>query len=323
MKTSLEGQWIARTVNRITRMYFEEMKRAMERHELGNLTLATMVLIVLLVASCGALNTTSDGSSPPANSSNFTGQHVTIVGSSALLPLAAKAADLFRQQYPGVKFDVQGGGSGVGLSDVNSNKASIGDSDIYADPTLYPNPNLTDHIVCVTPMTIIVNPDVNITSLNTQQIINIYTGVTTNWKDVGGPNLPIVSLVKPSTSGTRALFDKYVLGTTAEVGQPVVDTSTVVVDTVAHTPGAIGYTSLSTINSTVGTVALDGVSATEENIQSGKYKFWGFEHMYTLDNGIDATTTFLSFMQTQQIQQLAVKLGYISASIVSPGTTQG
>ncbi len=170
--------------------------------------------------------------------------------------------------------DVQGGGSGVGLSAVNDNKANIGDSDIYADPTLYPNPNLTDHIVCITPMTLIVNPDVNITLLNTQQVINIYTGVTTNWKDVGGPDLPIVPLVKPTTSGTRALFDKYVLGTTAEVGQPVADTSTVVVDTIAHTSGAISYSSLSTINATVKTVALDGVSATAANIQSGKYKFW-------------------------------------------------
>ena len=312
MKISEEGHWIARTVNRLARTYFKGMKRAMERHELGTLTLVTMLVIVLLLGSCGALDNTPGSS---GNSTNFAGQRVQVVGSSALLPLATKAAALFQQQYPGVKMDVQGGGSSVGLKAVNDNKANIGDSDIYADPTLYSNPNLTDHIVCITPMTLIVNPDVNITSLNTQQVINIYTGVTTNWKDVGGPDLPIVPLVKPATSGTRALFDKYVLGTTAEGGQPVADTSTVVVDTVAHTSGAISYTSLSTINSTVETVALDGVSATAANIQSGKYKFWGFEHMYTLDNGIDATTTFLSFMQTQQIQQLAVNLGYISASI--------
>ncbi len=298
MKISEEGHWIAHTVNRLARTYFKEMKRAMERHELGTSTLVTMLVIVLLLGSCGALDNTSGSS---GNSTNFAGQRVQVVGSSALLPLATKAAALFQQQYPGVKMDVQGGGSSVGLKAVNDNKANIGDSDIYADPTLYPNPNLTDHIVCITPMTLIVNPDVNITSLNAQQVINIYTGITTNWKDVGGPDLPIVPLVRPTISGTRALFDKYVLGTTAEVGQPVVDTSTVIIDTVAHTSGAIGYSSLSTINATVKTVALDGVSATAANIQSGKYKFWGFEHMYTLDNGIDATTTFLSFMQTQQI----------------------
>jgi phosphate transport system substrate-binding protein len=247
---------------------------------------------------------------------------VTVVGSTALLPLAAKAADLFQQQYPGVKIDVQGGGSSVGLSAVNNNQANIGDSDIYADPSQYTNPDLTDNIVCITPMTIIVNPDVNITSLSTQQVINIYTGITKNWQDVGGPNLPIVPLVKPSASGTRALFDKYVLGTTAEVGQPVVDTSTVVVDTVTHTLGAIGYTAASTLDSAVQAVNLDGIGATAQNIQAGRYRFWGFEHMYTLDNGIDATTAYLDFMQTSQIQQLAVSLGYVSASAGSASSAQ-
>src|SRR5260370_10663515 len=81
----------------------KEMKRAMEQHELGNLTLATMVMVVLLLVSCGALDNTSNGSSPPANNStDFAGQRVHIVGSTALLPLATKAADLFHQQYPQV-----------------------------------------------------------------------------------------------------------------------------------------------------------------------------------------------------------------------------
>jgi phosphate transport system substrate-binding protein len=309
MKTPRKGRWIAPTFKRMAKTPFLE-----------NSTLATVLVVGLLLVSCGATDSAAGGngsSSPGNNGTSFTGQHVHIVGSSALQPLAAKAADLFRQQHPEVKIDVQGGGSGVGLSAVSNHQADIGDSDIYADPTEYPDPNLTDHIVCVTPMTMILNPEVNITSLTTQQIMNIYTGVTTNWRDVGGPNLPIVPLVKPTSSGTRALFDKYLLGTTTEVGQPVADASTIVVDTVAHTPGAIGYTSVATINSTIKAIDLDGVTATAQNIQSGKYRFWGFEHMYTLQNGINATTAYLDFMQTPQIQQLAVSLGYLSADTVS------
>ena len=325
VKTPGKGQWIASTAKTIARTYFKDMKRAMERHELGNSTLATMLFVILLVVSCGALDNSTGGStsSPPTNSgTDFTGQRVHIIGSSALQPLAAKAADLFHQRHPEVKIDVQGGGSITGLNAVTSRQSDIGDSDIYADPTLYPDPNLTDHIVCVTAMTLIVNPEVNITSLNTQQVINIYTGVTTNWKDVGGPNLAIVPLVKPTTSGTRALFDKYIMGGGQEMGQPVVDASTVVIDTVAHTQGAMGYVTTSLVNSTVKAIDLDGISATAQNLQAGKYRFWGFEHMYTLQNGINATTAYLDFMQTPQIQQLALNLGYISASSVSSSATQ-
>ncbi len=319
IKPPRKGRWIASTAKTITRMYFEDLKRAMERHELGNSTLATLLVVVLLLVSCGAVDNApgSNGSSPPSgNGTNFTGQHVHMVGSTALLPLAAKAADLFRQQHPELKIDAQGGGSITGLNAVNSHQADIGDSDIYADPTTYPDPNLTDHIVCVNVFTLMINPEINVSSLNTQQVINIFTGVTTNWKDVGGPNLPVVTIVRPTTSGTRALFEKYVLGGPEQGIPQSSDSSTAIVDAVAHTPGAIGYAAVTALNSTVKSISLNGVSANQQNIQNGTYSFWGFEHMYTLQNGINATTAFLDFMQTPQIQQLALQLGYISVNSV-------
>src|SRR5206468_2561828 len=189
-----KGRWIASTAKRIARTYFGDMKRAMERHELGNSTLATMLIVVILMMSCGGTNNAPGGNgslSPANNSTDFTGQRVHIVGSTALLPLAAKAVDLFRQQHPEVKIDAQGGGSITGLNSVTNHQADIGNSDIYTDPALYPDPNLTDHIVCVNVFTLMINPEVNITSLNTQQVIDIFTGATTNWREVGGPNLAI------------------------------------------------------------------------------------------------------------------------------------
>ena len=94
------------------------------------------------------------------------------------------------------------------------------------------------------------------------------------------------------------------------------DSSSAVLDAVAHTPGAIGYATSTIANSTVRTIAIDGVSPTTQNIQSGKYKFWGYEHMYTLDNGVDATSAFLDFMQSSQVQSLTQQLGYISVNAV-------
>jgi phosphate transport system substrate-binding protein len=311
METPRKGQWIACTVKRMARMSF-----------LGNSTLATILIVMLLLVSCGAVDNTAGGNGPSSSGNNgtdFTGQRVHIVGSTALLPLAAKAADLFHQQHPEVKIDAQGGGSVSGLNAVTSHQAEIGDSDIYADPALYPDPSLTDHIVSVNVFTLMTNPAVNISSLNTQQVINIFTGITTNWKEVGGPDLTITPIIRPTTSGTRALFDKYVIGGAQEIGIPQTsDSSTTIIDSVAHTPGAIGYVAVTSINPTIKTINLNGVSATEQNIKNGTYPFWGFEHMYTLQNGINATTAFLDFMQTSQIQQLAQQIGYIAVSDVQP-----
>jgi phosphate transport system substrate-binding protein len=276
---------------------------------------AALISLALLLVSCGTGNggdgASTIGSSSQQNSEGMSGR-VHIVGSTALLPLAAKAADLFHQQNPQVRIDVVGGGSVTGLEAVTTNQADIGDSDIYADPALYPDPNLTDHIVCAVAFTLIADPQLTFNSLNTQQIIDVFTGKITNWNSVGGPDLAITTVIRPATSGTRALFRKYILGGQSETGKPLTsDSSTSVLDEVAHTPGAIGYVTTTLVNPTVKALNIDGYAATQKNIQSGHYKFWGYEHMYTLQNGINATTAFLDFMQTPAIQQMALQLGYL------------
>jgi phosphate transport system substrate-binding protein len=280
----------------------------------------TLLSLAILLVGCGIPGTGAGGNG--TTNGDLSG-HIHIVGSTALLPLATQAADLFRQHHPGVEMDVEGGGSITGLRAVTNHQADIGDSDIYADPALYPDPNLTDHIVCVTMFTLILDPHIPLSSLTTQQIIAIFTGKGTNWKAFGGPDLPIVPIIRPATSGTRALFRKYVLGGAVESGHPLTtDSSTGVINAVAHTPGAIGYVTTVLVNPTVHAVGIDGVTATAQNIKAGRYKFWGYEHMYTLENGINATNSFLDFMLTTQAQRLAQKLGYLPASAIAGTAAQ-
>jgi phosphate transport system substrate-binding protein len=280
------------------------------------------LLVILMLASCGGPAATPASSGASSSSSQNTSDTATsgqvkVIGSTAMLPLVSKAADLFHQSHPNVQVNVAGGGSVAGLEAVTTNKADIGDSDIYADPSIYPDPNLTDHIICATSFVLIADPQINISSLTTQQIRDIFSGRISDWKDVGGPDLPIHPVIRPSSSGTRTLFEKYVLGGATENGNPLsTDSSSAVLDAVAHTSGAIGYVTSTVANSTVQTLAIDGISPTTQNIQSGKYKFWGYEHMYTLQNGVDNTTAFLDFMQSPQVQSLAQQLGYISVDAV-------
>jgi phosphate transport system substrate-binding protein len=77
--------------------------------------------------------------------------------------------------HPQVQIEVRGGDSTVGLGAVTSQQADIGDSDIYANRALYPNPDLTDHIICIIPNAMIVNPAIPVKSLTQQQIIDIFS----------------------------------------------------------------------------------------------------------------------------------------------------
>lgn len=245
--------------------------------------------------------------------------HIRVDGSTALQPLVTKAATLFQEMHPQVHIDVSGGGSLTGLNDLTSRKVDIGDSDVYADPATYPDPNLTDHLVCVIPFTIIVS-GVKVYSLTREQLIDIFTtGKYTNWDQLPGldlPNLRIVPIVRPPTSGTRATFRRYVLGGRDELSNlTTVDSSQTLVKVVAHTPGAIGYLAASVLDPQVHTISIDGYTATLQNIESGHYTDWSYEHMYTLNvaNGslVDA---FLNFMLTSQVQQQAIALHYIAVS---------
>lgn len=275
-----------------------------------------MLFCLLTFIMCGCLN-------QQTSASNLSG-HLLVIGSTALQPLTSAAAALFDQQHPGSHIVVQGGGSLSGLNAVTGHKADIGDSDVYADPAVYPDPNLTDHIVCVIPFTMIINPDVSISSLTTQQLIDIFsTGKYHNWQQLGGPDLPIVPVVRPDTSGTRATFRKYILGGRDENGELLqTDSSLTVRATVAHTPGAIGYLALSVLNSSVKAIAIDGQMATPQNIENGTYAYWGYEHMYTLGDDNPLLSAYLDFMLTPQIQQLAQKMGYIPiANMKLPSAT--
>ena len=281
----------------------------------GSVSLLFSLVIILVLTGC----TSSLGTQTP-----LTG-HLTVQGSTALQPLATAAAALFHKQKPQVHIDVEGGGSLFGLKAVTSHQADIGDSDVYADPAVYPDPNLTDHIVCVIPFTMVVGPGVTVNNLTQNQIIDIFsTGKIRNWKDVGGKDLPIVPVVRPITSGTRAIFRRYILGGRDEIGTLLrTDSSTAVRDTVAHTPGAIGYLALSVLNPSVHALAIDGQLPTQANIEGGHYSFWSYEHMYTLGDSNPVLAAFLDFMLVPTVQQLAQKLSYIPIANMKLPTAVG
>jgi phosphate transport system substrate-binding protein len=254
--------------------------------------------------------------SPSDPSSSSLSGHLLVVGSTALQPLTTVAASLFQKDHPQVHIEVRGGGSLFGLDAISNQQTDIGESDVYADPALYPDPNLTDHIVCIVPFTLIVNLDVSttLTSLRQEQITAIFaTGKLQNWSELGGPNLPIVPVVRSDPSGTRASFVKYVLGGMHEQKHALpAGSSKLMLQTVADTPGAIGYLGLAYLDASVRPLAINGQNATPEAIATGTYAFWGYEHMYTMSNNHKpAIDAFLQFMLSATIQEQAKRLGYI------------
>ena len=141
-------------------------------------------------------------------------------GSSALQPLVEQVSTKFMAdaKYSGITVQVQGGGSGTGLTQVAGGQAQIGNSDIFAeekftDADAALAKDLVDHQVAVVAMATVVNKDVTVDNLTKAQLVDIFTGKVTNWKDLGGADEKITIVNRPSSSGTRKTFEKYALGT--------------------------------------------------------------------------------------------------------------
>lgn len=288
------------------------------------LTVAGMT--ATMAVGCGSLsNETSDNAADTnteSSDSSLSGT-ITAAGSSALKPLADDAADSFLNDHPDVSITIDAGGSGEGLKQVSEGTVDIGNSDVAAEDKLDETAakELVDHQVCVVTMAPIVNKDVaeaGVKSLTKEQLISIFTGKTTNWKDVGGPDEDIVLVTRPESSGTRATFQKYALDGNEEASNTSMETddSGVLLTNVKSTNGAIGYVALSYLTGDAGveTVAIDDVEPTLENTYSGKYPVWTFEHMYTKGEPNEVTKAFLDYITGDEYGTQMEKLGYGVAS---------
>ncbi len=139
-----------------------------------------------------------------------------------------------------------------------------------------------------------------------------------------GSNNDIVVVSREDGSGTRGAFieltgiqEKDTSGnkvdkTTEEA--TVVNSTSVVLTSVAGNKNAIGYISLGSLNDTVKAVNVDGATATIDNIKSGTYKVFRPFNIATKANPNELVQDFISFILSSDGQAIVEDNGYISSS---------
>lgn len=241
------------------------------------------------------------------------GNSITAVGSSAMQPLVEAAGELYSADHPGEFINVQGGGSGTGLSQVQSGAVNIGNSDLFAEEKSGVDANeLIDHKIAVVGIAPIVNKGVGIDDISSKDVIRIFTGQVTNWKDLGGNDQEIVVINRAAGSGSRHTFEQWGLNHAESIPAQEQDSTGMVKQIVSTTPGAISYVSFYYLSDDIQPLSIDHIQPTDENVMNNQWKIWSYEHMYTKGEPEGLTKDFIDFVLSDEVQESIVpQLGYI------------
>ncbi|MEC3973775.1 PstS family phosphate ABC transporter substrate-binding protein [Amycolatopsis sp. H20-H5] len=264
-------------------------------------TLLTGVLVAALLIPGPAAQGSTDASIRCARGT------VAIKGSSAFTPIIDTIAGVYRRSCAGATITVTSTGSINGVHEFTTEQGRDSHNVLGVLSDGKPSENVPDleaHAIAVIVYSMVVNRDTGIDGLTLEQVRGIYTGQYRDWQQLrSGPSLPIRIVSRGQESGTRATFERKVLGhpetilssdsclsPERAIQAPVIrcerSSAAQQLDQIAATPGAIGYSDTPAVKadiargSRISSVPLDGRYPDVSTISAG-FPFWTVEYLYT------------------------------------------
>ncbi len=243
---------------------------------------------------------------------------VVLEGSTTVLPIAQRAAEVFMDAHKDADLSVRGGGSGVGIASILDGSCDIADASRSIEPAEIKEgkkrgKNILPTVIAMDGIAPIVNPSNPVRGLTKEQIRDIYTGKYSNWSEVGGPDEKIVVVSRDSSSGTFEAFTELVLNKEKVRPDAILQASNqAVATTVSGAPGAIGYVGLGYLSPRLKALAVDGVVASKATVHSRKYPVSRPLYMYTNGRPKGVVRRFLDFVRSKEGQKIVEEEGFVA-----------
>ncbi len=288
----------------------------------------SLVAIVMLALAAGCTGSENAKVATPetADTPASTGQRETlsVSGSTTVLPIVQKAADTYMTTHNNADIQVAGGGSGVGIQAIGKKTVDIGMSSRELKASeMETSPNLIITTVAQDGIAVVVNPKNGIESISLDDVAGIYLGTITKWSEISpaamtGTSDTIVVIGRDSASGTRSYFDEEILKKQTPAPTMLEKNSNgAVLQTVAQTPGSIGYVSIGFVSDDVKALPIrysdnKVVAPTLENVKSRQYPI--SRNLYVITNGkpSDLTADFIAYLLSPAGQKIVLDEGYVT-----------
>lgn len=262
------------------------------------------ILLLLLAAACD---------------SSQAGTRLTVTGSSTVAPLFAEIARRYEEQNPGLRIDVQTGGSSRGVRDARRGLAHLGmaSRELHGDEG-----DLRAWPIAVDGLCLIVNGDNPVASLDAEQVRAIYRGEVGNWSELGGPDREIVVVHKAEGRATLELFlDAFALANPDVRPHVVVGDNEQGIKTVAGAPGAIGYVSIGAASwhAAAGTslrlLPHQGQEASLEAVAAGRWPILRRLNLVSVGDPSPVLRRLIDFARSSAVHDLVHALRFAPVSL--------
>lgn len=268
--------------------------------------LAVSLMLVPLLGACGK-------SSAPAETA--AGGKLVVTGSSTVAPLVLEIAKRYEAAHPGVRIDVQTGGSSRGVADARSGLADIG----MASRALKPEENdLVGTPIALDGVSPILHADNPVETLDEAQVVAIYTGQITNWKDVGGRDAPITVINKAEGRSTLELFlQHFKIKTETIRASVVIGDNEQGIKTLAGNPDGIAYVSVGSAEyaATHGTpiklLPMSGIAASIETVRDGRFPLSRPLNLVTKGPPTGLSEKFIAYARSVAVHDLVQQLYFV------------
>jgi phosphate transport system substrate-binding protein len=242
-----------------------------------------------------------------------------IEGSTTVGPIAEAFAEAFMKAHPGLGITVKMTGSGDGAAALIDGRCQIATMSRFMKPAEFQKAVEKSVLPCVHTIAmdgvcVVVHPSNPVKSITLTQLHDIYRGQITNWKALGGPDMPIVVISRDTSSGTYEVFNEKVMNKDKMFDKvEYVNSNPQAHARVKTTAGAVGYVGLGFLDAAVKALPVDGVAANRKTIATGVYPI--SRPLFLFTNGYPELGTtvhaFCTFYLTEKGQEIIEAKGFV------------